>query len=72
MKIIIITARTYQNSNLPPPEMSVEERIVSFLKFYESSLFVIVQDFFNKDILKYRGLWLQQLDKNYERKYRKL
>lgn len=52
--------------------MSVEERIVSFLKFYESSLFVIVQDFFNKDILKYRGLWLQQLDKNYERKYRKL
>jgi hypothetical protein len=66
MRIIVtITKQQFDNQ-------TIKDKIGYYLKTYERDLFIVQTDTFSKEISRYRTTWLGYLEKNYERKFRKL
>lgn len=60
------------NTKLQFANQELQGRINYYLKTYEKDVFSIQNENLARDLAKYRNTWFSYLEKNYERKYKKL
>lgn len=65
LKIVVTVVRQ-------SPTSTFIDKIISYLRNYEKDVFIIQQDIYAKELSKYRSNWIALMDKNYDRKYKKI